>query len=295
MKRIFLKTSNQQFSDSHKKYVRKEKLKTFFVHFFQVVILLGIIGLWELVAQKEWVDPFIISSPSRVVNQIGELYKNGTLFTHILTTLNETVLAFLLSTLIGFVIAILFYMITPLRRVFEPYLVVLNSLPKIALGPLIIIWVGIGTKAIVTMGILICVVITTINLLNGYLSVSGEKIMLLKSMGANKFQIMTKLIFPATLPNFVATLKINLGMAWVGVIMGEYLSSKAGLGYLLVYGGQVFKLDLVMASIVILCILSGVMYGIISIFERIITKKRWQIVIFLYSIKNLKHPHHLNS
>ena len=161
-----------------------------------------------------------------------------------------------------------------LHKVLEPYLVVLNSLPKIALGPLIIIWVGVGTKAIVTMGILICVIITIINLLNSYLEVPAEKIMLLKSMGANKFQIMTKLVFPATLPNFIATLKINLGMAWVGVIMGEYLSSKAGLGYLLVYGGQVFKLDLVMTAIIILCILSAIMYGIISIFEKLITKGR---------------------
>ena len=180
----------------------------------------------------------------------------------------------MLSTVIGTVIAILLYVITPLRRVLEPYIVVLNSLPKIALGPLIIIWVGVGTSAIVTMGVLICVVITTINLLNGYLSVSTEKVMLLKSMGANKFQILTRLIIPATLPNFIATLKINLGMAWVGVIMGEYLSSKAGLGYLLVYGGQIFKLDLVMTAIVILCVLSAIMYGIISIFEKFITRKR---------------------
>lgn len=274
MKTLKLKKQKNLGSPAHKKYIRKQKTKTFFVHLTQILVLVALLGLWELVAYKNWVDPFIISSPSRVIKQIVELYETGNLFTHITTTLNETVLAFLLSTVIGFAVAVVFYIITPLRRVFEPYLVVLNSLPKIALGPLIIIWVGVGTKAIVTMGILICVVITTINLLNGYLSVSDEKIMLLKSMGANKFQIMTKLIFPATLPNFLATLKINLGMAWVGVIMGEYLSSKAGLGYLLVYGGQVFKLDLVMASIVILCILSSVMYGIISIFERIIIRKR---------------------
>ena len=274
MKRFMIKKTKFKGSKEHQKFIRKEKLKTFVVHFTRILLLVALIGIWELVAHKNWVDPFIISSPSRVVRQTIELYKNGTLFLHIWTTLNETILAFVLSTVIGFAVAILLYAIKPLRRVFEPYLVILNSLPKIALGPLIIIWVGIGTKAIVTMGILICVVITTINLLNGYLGVSDEKIMLLKSMGANKFQIMTKLVFPATLPNFVATLKINLGMAWVGVIMGEYLSSKAGLGYLLVYGGQIFKLDLVMSAIVILCILSGVMYGIISIFERIIVKKR---------------------
>lgn len=275
MKKHFLfNPSKTTCSPAHKKFIKKERTKTFLIHFFRVLLLVFLIGFWELVAYKNWVDPFIISSPSRVVKQAVELYNNGTLFLHIFTTLNETILAFALSTIIGFAVAVVLFLITPIRRVLEPYLVVLNSLPKIALGPLLIIWVGVGTRAIVAMGILICVVITIINLLNGYLSVSNEKIMLLKSMGANKFQIMTKLVFPATLPNLMSTLKINLGMAWVGVIMGEYLSSKAGLGYLLVYGGQVFQLNLVMCSIVILCILSALMYGIISIIEKIIIKKR---------------------
>lgn len=274
MKRFVISHKKNLGSPEHQKYIKKERTKTFLIHIARIFLLVAILGLWELVATKNIVDPFIISSPSRVIKQAVELYKNGTLFLHIFTTLNETLLAFILSTLIGLLVAILLYMIVPLRRVLEPYLVILNSLPKIALGPLIIIWVGIGTSAIVTMGILICVVITTINLLNSYLEVPNEKIMFLRSMGANKFQILTKLIFPATLPSFVATLKINLGMAWVGVIMGEYLSSKAGLGYLLVYGGQVFQLDLVMCAIAILCILSGVMYGIISIFEHLIIKKR---------------------
>ncbi|MBQ8452007.1 MAG: ABC transporter permease [Clostridia bacterium] len=264
----------KQFSLNHKKFVAKEKRKTFFVHFGRILLLVLILGIWEISANANWIDPFITSSPSRIVNEIISLAKTGSLFKHVSVTVYETILAFALSTIIGSAVAIILFLWTPARRILEPYLIILNSLPKIALGPLIIIWVGIGTSAIVTMGILICVVITIINLLNSYLEVSSEKIMLLKSMGANKFQILTKLIIPATLPNFMATLKINLGMAWVGVIMGEYLSSKAGLGYLLVYGGQVFQLNLVMAAIVLLCILSGVMYGIISIFERIIIKKR---------------------
>jgi NitT/TauT family transport system permease protein len=274
MKKIRLKTSKIQGSIEHKKFVKKEKTKSFLINLSRFLILILILGLWEFVAQKNIVDPFIISSPSRIVKQTILLYENGTLFLHINTTLTETIMAFLLSTIIGLAVAIILYSLKFLHRILEPYLVVLNSLPKIALGPLIIIWVGVGTKAIVTMGILICVIITIINLLNSYLEVPAEKIMLLKSMGANKFQIMTKLVFPATLPNFISTLKINLGMAWVGVIMGEYLSSKAGLGYLLVYGGQVFKLDLVMTAIIILCILSGIMYAIISLFEKLITKGR---------------------
>lgn len=274
MKKHYNMKKFSSISPEHKKFIKMHRIKTFFVHFIRIFLLVSLLGLWELVAYKNWVDPFIISSPSRIVKQTIELYNTGTLFEHIFITLNETILAFLLSTVIGLAVAIALFLIKPLKRILEPYLIILNSLPKISLGPLIIIWVGVGTKAIVTMGILICVVITIINLLNGYLEVPEEKIMLLKSMGANKFQILTKLIFPATLPNFVSTLKINLGMAWVGVIMGEYLSSKAGLGYLLVYGGQVFNLNLVMTSIVLLCILSGIMYGIISIIEKIIIKKR---------------------
>lgn len=277
MKRIKIKTNKKPLSPSRQKYLKRERLKTFLIHLFRILLLVSIISFWEISARLNLIDPFITSSPSRIIKQTIDLYNSGNLFNHIFVTVNETILAFSLSTIIGAAIAIILYLFSPIRRVLEPYLIVLNSLPKIALGPLIIIWVGVGTSAIVTMGILICVVITIINLLGGYLSVSSEKIMLMKSMSANKFQILTKLIIPATLPNFIATLKINLGMAWVGVIMGEYLSSKAGLGYLLVYGGQVFKLDLVMTAIVILCILSGVMYGIISIFEKIIVKKRWQI------------------
>lgn len=275
MKNLIIKKTKFKGSKEHQKYVKNEKTKTFFVHFSRVAILLAIIGIWELIAYKNWVDPFIISSPSRIVKQTKLLIESGSLSLHLTTTLMETIYAFLLSTIIGFFVAVILYFTTFVRRVFEPYLVILNSLPKIALGPLIIIWVGVGTKAIVTMGILICVVITTINLLNSYLEVPQEKIMLLKSMGANKFQIMWHLIFPATLPAFMSTLKINLGMAWVGVIMGEYLSSKAGLGYLLVYGGQIFKLDLVMTAIILLCLLSGLMYGFISVLEKIILKKRW--------------------
>ena len=213
MRTLRVKRQPQAMSIAHKKFIMRERTKSFFIHFSRVMLLVLIVALWELSADLEWADPFITSSPSRVINQILSLYSNGTLFIHIKITLTETLLAFAISTALGAAIAVLLYLICPLRLIIEPYLVVLNSLPKIALGPLIIIWVGVGTSAIVTMGVLICVVITTINLLNAYLSVSSEKIMLLRSMGANKLQIMTKLVFPATVTDFISTLKINLGMA----------------------------------------------------------------------------------
>ena len=158
------------------------------------------------------------------------------------------------------------------KDVFEPYVVVLNSLPKIALGPIIIIWVGTGKMAIITMAVLISVVITTITLLNGFVSTDKDKILLLKSMGANRMQIFVKLVAPYNVPTLMACLKINVGMSWIGAIMGEYLASKEGLGYLLVYGSQVFRLDMVMTCTIVLCALAGIMYGLVAILEKIVVK-----------------------
>ena len=146
-------------------------------------------------------------------------------------------------------------------------------MPKIALGPIIIIWVGVGTSAIVTMDILIMIVITIISMLNAFRQCEESKIMLLRSMNASKFQILFKLILPNSLSEFISLLKINIGLTWVGTIMGEYLVSKAGLGYLIIYGSQIFNLDLVMTSTLILCVLAGLMYFIVAYIEKIVNKK----------------------
>lgn len=262
-----------EYSVAHKKYLRGLKVRAISVHTVRILLLLLLFGIWELSASSGIVDPFITSSPSRIIKQLEILIEDGSLLYHSWVTLYETLLAFAISTAVGTLVAILLYSLPPIRKVLEPYLIVLNALPKIALGPLIIVWMGTGTKSIVAMGFLICIVITTISMLNGYLSIPKDKILLLKTMGANKFQILTKLIVPATLKDFVSVLKINVGMSWVGVVMGEYLTSKAGLGYLIVYGGQVFKLDLVMCAILILCILAGLMYGLVAILEKFVNRK----------------------
>ncbi|MBQ7579187.1 MAG: ABC transporter permease [Clostridia bacterium] len=264
----------QAFSPSHKKFLQKIRRNTFFTHFFRILLLILLFLLWEIIANSGLVDPFITSSPSRIINALSELFSSGNLIYHSFITLYETLLAFLISTIIGFLLALLLYIIPSLRKIIEPYLVVLNSLPKVALGPLIIVWIGAGTKAIIAMGVLICVIVTTISILNGFLEVSEEKILLFKTLGAKHYQILFRLILPASLPNIISVLKINVGLAWVGVIMGEYLNSSAGLGYLIVYGGQIFKLDLVMASILVLCLLASIMYFIIAGIELLINRKR---------------------
>jgi NitT/TauT family transport system permease protein len=261
------------YSNERKAYLKKQKNKKLFVVACQILILVVFFGLWQILADTGAINVFVFSSPSRVVATIGELFATGNLMYHILITLYEATLGFLIATVLGFLIAVLLWWSETLRQILEPYVVVLNSLPKIALGPIIIIWFGAGTKAIVVMAILIMIIITIMSLLNAFLSCDGDKILLMKSMGASKFQMLYKLIIPNALDEFMSVLKINVGMTWVGTIMGEYLVSKAGLGYLIVYGSQVFRLDLVMTSILILCVLAGIMYALVCLLQKLIIKK----------------------
>lgn len=156
----------------------------------------------------------------------------------------------------------------------DPYLVVLNSLPKTALAPIIILWVGAGYSGIIVTAITVSIIITIMNVYNGFISVDADKIKLLQTFGATKSQILKKVVLPSSIPTIISTLKVNIGLSWVGVIVGEFLVSKAGIGYLIVYGGQVFKLDLVMMSVFILAIISALMYQLIAFFENKFTK--WQ-------------------
>ena len=267
---------NNSFSPQHNIYIKKIRKDKFIVVFLRVAILILFLGLWELFASLGIYDPFITSSPSRIAVTIKRLFIENNLFYHIGITLLETFLGFLIAVIAGYFVALALWWSEKLQKVLEPYIVVLNSLPKIALGPIIIVWCGSGMKAIIFMAMLIGVIVAVITMLNGFLATDKEKILLLRSMGANKFQILFKLIIPGSLPTFISMLKINVGMAWIGSIMGEYLVSRAGLGYLIVYGGQVFKLDLVMAATVVLCVLAAGMYALVALLEKVIVKYKNQ-------------------
>ena len=265
---------NTDISKEHLLYLRGVRKKNVLINVARFSILLIFLLIWELSARFEWVNPCITSSPSRIAKTIADLYNNGTLFYHVGTTLWETLLGFFIAVALGYSIALLLWWSEAFRRISEPYFVVLNALPKIALGPLIIIWCGTGSKAIVFMTILIGLIVAILNMLNGFMSTDENKLLLLKSMGASKLQILTKLVIPSSLPAFISMLKINVGMAWIGAIMGEYIVSKAGIGYLIVYGGQVFKLDLVMSAVFILCILAAAMYALVALLERFVIKNQ---------------------
>ena len=234
--------------------------------------MIALFGLWELFARLNFIDAFLFSCPSKIIKTIFTLAGENNLLYHSAVTLYETILGFIIAVGLGYLIALLLWWSERSRRVLEPYIVVLNSLPKIALGPIIIIWFGSGFKAIIFMAVLIGIIVAVITMLNGFMATDKDKILLLKSMGASKLQILTKLVIPGSLPTLISMLKISVGMAWIGSIMGEYLVSRAGLGYLIVYGGQVFKLDLVMASTVVLCLLASLMYVAVALLEKRVIK-----------------------
>ena len=264
-----MKRKVKECSAEHAKYLRKEKRKAVFVVTMQIFLLIQFFIVWELLARFDVIDGFIFSSPSKMWQSFLSLSESGDLWRHVGSTLAETVIGFLSATAIGLVVAVILWLIEPLRRILEPYIVVLNALPKIALGPIIIIWVGAGKGAIIVMAILISVIVTIINILNGFLSVDKDKLLLMRTLSATKMQTLFKLVLPANLSNIIAALKVNVGMAWVGTIMGEYLVSKEGLGYLIVYGGQVFNLSLVMCATVILTVLAAVMYFAVLVVEKV--------------------------
>lgn len=261
------------FSGEHLAYLKKQRRRKIIIFLSRWLILALILGLWELLTYFKVMDPFITSSPSRVIRTIGSLYESGDLFRHIGITLGETVAGFFIAVAAGYSIAVVLWSSETVRAVVEPYIVVLNSLPKIALGPLIIIWIGTDCTAIIFMTVIVGIILCIMNTLACFLAVDPTKLTLMKAMGAGRLATLTKLVVPASLPALMNTLKVAVGLAWIGSIMGEYIVSRAGLGYLIVYGGQVMKLDLVMTATFILCVLAGCMYGIIALIEKFVVKQ----------------------
>ena len=263
---------HESYSREHALFLKQRKQNIVLVWVLRVGILALLLGVWELVTALGWVDPFIMSSPSRIAATIASLYADGSLFYHIGVTLWETLAGFAIAVVLGFAIALLLWWSDTVRKVLEPYIVVINALPKIALGPLIIVWFGTGSEAIVFMTVLVGIIVAIMHVLSAFIGTDPNKILLMRSMGASKWQILWKLVLPSSYPSVISMLKINVGMAWIGSIMGEYIVSRAGLGYLIVYGGQVFKLDLVMSATFILCVLAAGMYFLVVLLEKVLVK-----------------------
>lgn len=259
-------------SKEHKMFLRKKRFEKIIVFFFQIFILVFFLLIWELSSKYKIINPFIFSSPSKIVLTIKNLFINYHLIHHILTTLYETLLAFVLGISLSFVMAILLYEFKILNKIFDPYLTMLNSLPKVALGPLIIIIVGANTKSIIVMALLINLIVGIITIYNGFNNIDSDLIKLFKTFKASRWDTLTKLSIPASYKTIISSLKLNISMTLIGVIMGEFLVSKAGIGYLIIYGTQVFNLNMVMSGIVILILISFVLYQIITYIEKKLIK-----------------------
>jgi len=256
------------YSEEHIKHLKKLKKEKRLVHLTQIIIIIVLFTTWEILAKLNIINTFLYSSPSKIGLTIINLLNDNTLFTHIGITIYEVFVAFIISTVLSLIVATILWWNKFLSRVFEPFLTIINSLPKVAIGPLIIVWAGASINSIIIMSLTISLFITIINFYQSFITTNKDYITLMKSFNASKKDIFQKVVLPSNKESIISSLKINMSMNFIGVIMGELLVSKSGLGYLIMYGSQVFNITLVITSIVILGILSFLFYYLINYLEK---------------------------
>lgn len=259
-------------SKEHLNTLKKQKKEKIIVLFFQIFILISFLIIWETLSNLKIINSFIFSSPSKVISTIKDLFLNYHLIKHIMTTILETIIAFTLGITISFITAILLYEFKILNKIIDPYLTLINSLPKVALGPLIIIIVGANTKSVIVMALLINLIVGIITIYNGFNNINPDLIKLFKTFKSSKLDTLLKLTIPASYKTIISSLKLNISMTLIGVIMGEFLVSSSGIGYLIIYGTQIFNLSIVISGIIILLIISFILYQIISLLEKKLLK-----------------------
>ena len=270
--------AQNDFTKAHQQYIHSLKMTRLKIHFWQIFIIVAIFALWEISARLGWIDTFLFSCPSDIWALFISYLKKGEIFTHIAASVWETILGFTIASILGIIIAVLLWWFDTFAKIMDPLLVILNALPKTALAPILIVWIGASTAGIVAVAVFISLIVTIISAYSYFTPVEAEKIKLLQSFGASKMQILTKLILPANVLNIMSIVKINLGLSWVGVIVGEFLVSRRGIGYLIVYGSQVFRLDLVMMGVIVLAVCAWLMYELFTLFDKMLrrTKKNGQ-------------------
>jgi NitT/TauT family transport system permease protein len=257
----------------HKNYLQSLKVEKRWVGFYQAIIFIVFFSSWELSSQKQWIDPLLFSSPSKIWNLLLEKIQDGTLVSNIGVTLTETVLGFILGTLLGTILAAVLWWSPMISRVLDPYLVILNAMPKVALGPILIVALGPGYPSIIAMGTIISIIITTIVVYTSFKEVDPNYLKVLQTFGATRWQCFKEAILPASFPTIISTLKVNVGLSWVGVMVGEFLVSSRGLGYMIIYGFQVFNFTLVFLSLMVIAVFATIMYQLVELLEKKIIKE----------------------
>lgn len=255
-------------SAAQRQYLLRKKHEKQFIFIARILIFLCFLILWEISARFGWIDSFIFSSPSQITETFIRMCMDQSLFTHIGITLAETLLSFFFVVILGTGTAVLLWTSPKLSRILEPYLVVLNSLPKSALAPLLIVWLGANERTIVVAGMSVAIFGSVINLYTGFQEVDPEKRKLIATLGGTKKDELFKIVLPSSIPLILSIMKVNIGLCLVGVIIGEFIGARQGLGYLIIYGSQTFKLTWVLMSIVILCVIAMVLYGLLNFLEK---------------------------
>ncbi|SFB18324.1 MULTISPECIES: ABC transporter permease [unclassified Bacillus (in: firmicutes)] len=268
-----MKAEQTNLNQLHQEYIRSLKKEKNIVRFFQILIFIVFFIGWELASRQAWIDPLLFSAPSKIWSLFLEKIGDGSLVTNLSVTVTETILGFILGTLLGTLLAALLWWSPLFSKIIDPYLVILNAMPKVALGPILIVALGTGLTSIVAMGAIISVIITTIVVYTAFREVDPNYLKVLKSFGASRFQCFKEAIFPASLPTIISTLKVNVGLSWVGVIVGEFLVSSKGLGYMIIYGFQVFNFTLVLLSLLVIAVFATIMYNIVAFIEKKIVKE----------------------
>lgn len=255
-------------------FLRNERKKRFEVIFFRILILIVLLAIWELSAQCGKIDTFFFSSPSLCIKTFRKMLLNQNLFHHIKVTLLEILVSFLLVNSLSLILALLFWYYSSLSRLLEPYLILLNSLPKSALAPLLIVWLGTGSKTIIVAGISVAIFGSILSLYTAFLQTDPGKIRVIHALGGRRYHALFKVILPANLPQILGNMKVNIGLALVGVIIGEFLAARHGLGYLIIYGSQTFKMSMVITSLILLCLIAVALYLLLELFEKKALKRR---------------------
>ena len=260
-------------SNAQKNYLQKIRREKYIIFLSRIFLFLGFLFLWELSAKRGWIDSFIFSSPSEIAETFVRMVRDQSLFTHIGVTLMETLLSFALVVILGISTAVLLWICPRLSKVLEPYLVTLNSLPKSALAPLLIVWLGANVRTIIVAGISVAIFGSVINLYTGFREADPEKLKLIRTLGGTKKDELTKIVLPSSVPVILSVMKVNIGLCLVGVIIGEFIGARHGLGYLIIYSSQTFRLSTVLMSIIVLCVIAMILYAVLDLVEKCVQKR----------------------
>jgi NitT/TauT family transport system permease protein len=270
---LAVKAVSAQYSD----WLRRERRSRLTIRGAQLLILLVCLVLWEVLPRAQIINPLFTSYPSAIwptfLAMLQSTPQQASILVHTSSTVLATVIGFTAAMLLGTVIAAALWWWNGLYKVIDPYLVVANAMPKTAFVPIFYIWLG-ATLSIYGMSLAISLFITVLMIYSGFQGVDPNKIKLAQTFGGTKAQILRKVVLPGSVPTFIAALKVNAGLSLVGVVVGEFQSANRGLGFLIQYGSQIFKMNIVMTAVTVLAIVSSLMYLAIAGLEAAVMRRR---------------------